>query len=71
MTENRPIVIVKNAGSDSEEQRPMNDQEYADYLTRYEQFNARLEEQEQKATEKQEILNRLGITEEEAKLLLS
>ena len=71
MTEDRPIVIIKNAGSDAEEQRPMNDEEYEDYLTRAEEFNTMLEEQAQKAIQKQELLDRLGITEEEAKLLLS
>jgi thymidylate synthase ThyX len=71
MTEDRPIVIIKNAGSDSEEQRPMSDEEYEDYLARAEQFNAMIEEQAQKAIQKQELLDRLGITEEEARIILS
>lgn len=51
--------------------REMNDQEYNQYLIDQEGAAADKLAKEAKATQRQALLNRLGLTEEEAKILLS
>jgi hypothetical protein len=67
----RPIVRIHNAETNEIIDREMNDTEFAQY--EIDQANAVVEktEAEAKATAKAALLAQLGITEEQAKLLLS
>lgn len=66
----RPTITIHDLAMDSIEVREMNDQEFAQYEKDL------LDQQEREAKEaaiqaaRQDLLNKLGITEEEAKLLL-
>lgn len=67
----RPIVKIHNIETDEIIEREMNDAEFKDYQAN-EKFLADIEaEKAAKAAEKQALLAKLGITEDEAKLLLS
>ena len=67
----RPIVRIHNAETNEIIDREMNDTEFAQY--EIDQANAVVEktEAEAKATARAALLAQLGITEEQAKLLLS
>jgi hypothetical protein len=71
----KPMIKIHNATTGEEIEREMNAEEFAEYETERLQ---RLQEQEDKNIEAQKavinkaaILAKLGITEDEAKLLLS
>ena len=66
----RPIIIIHNSQTNEIIERQMNDIEYAEHLekiNKYEEFKA---EAEAKAAARQVLLEKLGITEDEARLLL-
>jgi hypothetical protein len=67
----RPLVSIHDANTLKTEVREMNDEEYADYLRLIEVTNTRLEKEKTRLEAKNALLDKLGITEEEAKLLLS
>lgn len=67
----RPIVKEHNLETNEIIEREMTDEEYADYLKFQEEEEAKAEEERAKATAKADLLAKLGITEEEAKLLLA
>lgn len=67
----RPMVKEHNLETNEIIEREMTDEEYADYLKFQEEEEAKAEEERAKATAKADLLEKLGITEEEAKLLLS
>ena len=66
----RPIVEIVSAKTGDSIRREMNDEEYADYLRLIEVTNARLEKEKTKLEAKNALLDKLGISDEEAKLLL-
>jgi hypothetical protein len=67
----KPIVKIVNAATGEEIEREMNAAEFAQYEIDQAANEARLTEAEAKAEAKAVLLERLGITEVEAKLLLS
>ena len=67
----KEIIRVHNAETGETIDREMTDEEYAAFLLNQETFRQLKLEEEQKELNKKTLLNRLGITEEEAKLLLS
>ena len=67
---NRPMVRIHNIETDEIIDREMNDDEFAEYEAQVEVLANLKAEAETKATERQEILDRLGLTADEAKLLL-
>ena len=69
-TSNRPMVRIHNLETNEVIDREMNDAEFAQYQSEQIARLAAEEVQAQKAAEKSALLARLGITEEEAKLLL-
>jgi hypothetical protein len=66
----RPIVRIHNAETNEVIDREMNDTEFAQWEVDQAEVAAAEATAAQKATEKSALLARLGITEEEAKLLL-
>jgi hypothetical protein len=68
----RPIVRIKT-GTEIDQfiDREMNDDEFAQYEIDQANYKAAKAEAEAKANAKADLLNRLGITAEEAQLLLS
>jgi hypothetical protein len=66
----RPIVKIHNTQTDEVIEREMNDAEFAQHQIDQTKFAADKAEAETKAQAKVELLERLGITEDEAKLLL-
>lgn len=66
----RPIVRIYQ-GEGEFIDREMNDEEYNQHLKDIEQFEIKKAEAEAKATAKAALLERLGITQDEANLLLS
>jgi hypothetical protein len=66
----RPIVRIHNIETDEVIDREMNDAEFAQYEADQNAAAAELATQAAKAAEKSALLTRLGITEEEAKLLI-
>ena len=67
----RPMVRIHDLSDDSITDREMNDTEYADYLAQQEANAIQEAEATAKAQAKAALLTKLGITAEEAKLLLS
>lgn len=65
-----PLIRIHNIETDEVIDREMTDKEYADYLADQAAIEAKAEEERAKATAKADLLEKLGITEEEAKLLL-
>jgi hypothetical protein len=66
----KPTIKIHNAETDEVIEREMNDNEFAAYQTD-QQLQAELKTKaEAKAAEKQALLDRLGITADEAQLLL-
>ena len=67
----RPMIRIHNAEIDEVIDREMTDAEYDVYLQDIEQLELKKKAQEKAQQQKQALLDKLGITEEEAKLLLS
>ena len=66
----RPIIKLHNAITNEVIEREMNDEEYAVYQADQEIAAAKAAEASAKAAARQALLDKLGITEEEARLLL-
>jgi hypothetical protein len=66
----RPTVRIHNIEIDEVIDREMNDDEFAQYEAEKAERAAKQAEADAKAAEKQALLDRLGITADEAKLLL-
>ena len=66
----RPIVRIHNTETDEVIDREMNDAEYTVYQAEQAANAARHAEAEAKEAARQAILDRLGLTADEAKLLL-
>jgi len=67
----RPIIRIHNSETDEVIDREMNDVEFASYQAQKEAEAQAILDAETKAQAKASLLDRLGITEDEAKLLLS
>jgi len=67
----RPLVRIHNTETDEIIDREMNDAEFAEYEANQAAELAAQAEADAKATAKAALLDRLGITAEEATLLLS
>ena len=67
----KPIVKIVNVETGEELEREMNDTEFAQYEADQAAQAAKAAELAAKAQARQALLDKLGITEEEAKLLLS
>ena len=68
---NKPLISFVDLKTGENETRKMNDDEFAQYETDQADAQARQAEAQAKATAKAALLAQLGITEEQAKLLLS
>jgi hypothetical protein len=66
----KPIVREHNVETDEVIDREMNDQEFAAYEADQAAEAAKQAEATAKAAQRQALLTRLGITEEEARILL-
>jgi hypothetical protein len=66
----RPIIRIHNVETNEVIDREMNDAEFAQYEIEQAAEAAKQAEAKTKAAEKQALLDRLGITADEAKLLL-
>jgi len=66
----KPMIRIHNTQTDEVIDREMNDQEFAAYEAEQAAEATRKAEAEAKATAKAALLTRLGITAEEAQLLL-
>lgn len=66
----RPTIKIHNAQTGKITEREMNDAEFAQYQTDQAEATAKIAEANAKAATRQALLNKLGITEEEARLLL-
>ena len=66
----RPTIVIHNSQTDEIITREMNDEEYAAHLERIAEYEAQQVEAQTKAAARQALLDKLGITEDEAKLLL-
>ena len=66
----RPMVRIHDLSTDEVIDREMNDTEYAQWQADQEANAAREAEAAAKATQRAALLEKLGITEEEAQLLL-
>jgi hypothetical protein len=67
----RPTVRIHNLETDEIIDREMTDAEFAQYEADQAAYAAQAEAEAAKAAEKEALLERLGITADEAKLLLS
>ena len=67
----KPMIRIHNAETDEVIDREMTDQEFAAYEAEQAKYAAEAAEAETKATAKATLLTQLGITAEQAKLLLS
>jgi glycine/serine hydroxymethyltransferase len=67
----RPIITIHNVATNEVTEREMNDTEFAQYETDLVAQAAKQAEAATRATAKAALLTQLGITEEQAKLLLS
>jgi len=67
----KPIVRIHNMATDEVIDREMTDDEFAQYEIERAKYQAEKAEAEAKAAQKAALLERLGITEDEAKLLLA
>ena len=70
-TSNRPTVRIHNVETDEIIDREMNDAEFAQYEADQAAEAAKSAAEAAKAAEKEALLARLGITADEAKLLLA
>jgi len=66
----KPMIRIHNTETDEIIDREMNDAEFAKWQQKQEINAAQQAEAEAKAAQRQALLDRLGITEEEARLLL-
>ena len=66
----KPIIRIHNQETNEVIDREMNDAEYAQHLQKLEAKVTRKAEAQAKATAKAALLSRLGLTVDEAKLLL-
>jgi hypothetical protein len=66
----RPIIRIHDLETNEIIDREMNDDEFAQYQITKSLIETEQAEAEAKAAEKQALLDRLGITADEAKLLL-
>jgi hypothetical protein len=66
----RPIIRIHNISTDEVIDREMNDEEFAQYETDQAVVAEQAAAEAAKAAEKAALLTRLGITADEAKLLL-
>ena len=66
----KPMVRIHNAETDEVIDREMTDEEFSDYQAALEARAALEAQREADAEAKASVLERLGITEEEAKLIL-
>lgn len=66
----KPMVRFHNTDTDEVIDREMTDQEYQNYLAELEITRAEKAKIAAKVAQRQAILDRLGLTEEEAQLLL-
>jgi hypothetical protein len=66
----KPMIRIHNTETDEIIDREMTDAEFAQYQIDQEEHQAAKAEAEAKATQRQALLARLGITEEEARILL-
>ncbi len=66
----RPMVRIHNIETDEVIDREMNETEFAQYEAEKAAQQAAQAEADAKAAEKQALLDRLGITADEAKLIL-
>jgi hypothetical protein len=69
-TTNRPMVRIHNAETNEIIDREMNDAEFAQYEADQAAEETRIAAEAAKAEQKAALLDRLGITAEEAQLLL-
>ena len=67
----RPLIRIHNTEIDEVIDREMNDDEFAQYQASQAKFESDKAEAEAKAAQKAALLERLGINEDEARLLLS
>lgn len=67
----KPIIRIHNIETDEIIDREMTDDEYAEFVKTSEQVEEKQNAEQAKIDEKNALLEKLGITEEEAKLLLS
>ena len=67
----RPLITIHNAVTDEVETREMNDTELAAYDAEVANATAEAQAQANAETDKAALLAKLGITADEAKLLLS
>jgi hypothetical protein len=65
-----PIIRIHDLETNKVEDREMTDAEYVDYLAAVDAALVKKNAETAKETQRQEILARLGITAEEAKLLV-
>jgi len=70
-TTSRPMVRIHNVETDEVIDREMNDEEFAQYEADQAANSARQAAEAQKVADRAGLLAQLGITEEQAKLLLS
>ena len=68
---NKPIIRIHDISTDTITDREMTDEEFAQYEANQAAQAAKQAEAEAKATAKAALLTQLGITAEQAKLLLS
>ena len=69
--EHKPLIRIHNATTDEIIDREMNDTELAQWQKDKAEAEAKLKAEAEAAIAKAALLNRLGITDAEAKLLLS
>jgi hypothetical protein len=67
----KPMIRIHNAQTNETIDREMNDEEFEQYQINQAEVQAKQAEQSVKEAARIAILDRLGITDEEAKLLLS
>lgn len=67
---NKPTIRIHNTQTDEVIDREMTDSEFELYQIELAENAAKKAEEQAKAVKRVELLNRLGITEEEARILL-
>jgi len=67
----RPMIRIHNVETDEVIDREMTDAEFEQWQTQVTEQEAKIVAEAEAAAAKSALLNRLGITEDEAKLLLS
>jgi hypothetical protein len=69
-TTSKPMVRIHNTKTNEVIDREMTDEEFADYQAEQAEYAAKQAEAETKANARQAILDRLGLTADEAALIL-